>query len=107
MASFDSGDIAQLAYIINTAAVTVFTAYTVPVGKKALILEIRSNNATSTTHIILFNQGASTDVIIAGGGANAISFQGKVVLAAGEFVQISKASSNSVRTIVVGIEVDA
>jgi len=104
MASFESGDISQLAFLANTAAVTSFIAYTVPADKKTLILEIRSNNVTSTTHEIVLGGAATLRLVV---GATLLSFQGKLVLAATETVTITKASSNDVRTIVIGIEVDA
>jgi len=77
----------------------------VPVGKKTLILEIRSENRTSTTHEIDMTDG--TDSLIYSTGATLLSYQGKTVLDASDTVTIVKASSNDVRVIVLGIEVDA
>lgn len=76
-----------------------------PVGKKTLILEIRSENRTSTTHEIDMTDG--TDSLIYSTGATLLSYQGKTVLDASDTVTIVKASSNDVRVIVLGIEVDA
>lgn len=103
MASFDSGDISALAWIQNTAAVTDFDAYTVPADRKALILEVRSDNRTSATHeITIRNSDGRLELV---GSAALLLFQGKLVLAATEDVAIVKASSNDVRVIVIGIEV--
>jgi len=103
VASFDTGDISLLGSSTDTGAGTSVTVYTVPSGQKALILEIRSDNRTSTTHTIALAPGG--DSITLATGANLLSFQGKVVLAATEVFFITKAANDDVRSAVIGIEV--
>ncbi len=104
MASFDSGDISQLAFIAEAGAGTTVTIYTVPANTKTLILEIRSFNS-STTHEIRVTNGTSSLELAS--GTAILSFQGKIVLDAADEVLIIKATNNTLRTVVSGIEVAA